>query len=202
MTGSRILGAVLAGGTSRRFGIDKCLAQLGGKTLLERVIERALPQVDALVVNTNSDIAALSGIERLADDWPGEGPLAGILTVMRHAEIHGFSHVASFACDTPFFPRDTVARLWAALYDTNAGYAAARCEDTVHRIFALWPVSHREALDTAFAAGARSMQSVENWLNPVWADFPPEGGPDGDPFFNINTPAGLETAGQWLARRT
>lgn len=203
MQNNKILGVILAGGSSRRFGTDKSAALLGGKTLLEWVVERARPQVDTLLVNTNSDPGqdVLSPIECIADDMPGEGPLAGILAGLRRAQIHGFTHVASFACDTPFFPRDTVARLSDGLYESHAGYAAARCGETVHRVFALWPVSHLQTLQTAFAANARSMRSIENWLTPAWADFPPEGGPDGDPFFNINTGEDLYTAERWLAAR-
>lgn len=202
MQDRQILGVVLAGGSSSRFGADKCAVLLVGKPLLQWVVERAAPQVDALVVNTNSnsgqDIVSPT-IARLADERPGEGPLAGILAALRYAGARGFTHVASFACDTPFFPQDTVARLWCSLYNAHAGYAVARCRETAHRIFALWTVSWLQTLEAAFAKGARSMQTVENWLTPGWADFPPAGGPEGDPFFNINTPADLESAERWLA---
>ena len=202
MSKKQILGVILAGGGSRRFGVDKSVALLAGKPLLQWVVERARPQVDAVVVNANSDIAPPSAIDRIADDWPGEGPLAGILAALRHAGAHDFSHVASFACDTPFFPRNTVARLVEGLYKKQADYAVAHCGEKIHRIFALWPASCRSMLETAFAANARSMSSIENWLTPARADFPPEGGPDGDPFFNINTRDDLATAERWLSART
>lgn len=200
MEETRILGVILAGGSSKRFGADKSAAQLGGKTLLEWVIERARPQVETLLLNANSDIAGISVIERLADDRPGEGPLTGILAALEKAQETNFTHVASFACDTPFFPLDTVRRLSETLYDARAGYSVARCGETTHRIFALWRVSHRLRLQAAFAADARSMRSIENWLSPAWADFPPEGGPGGDPFFNINTRADLATAECWMSK--
>ncbi|HEY3777384.1 MAG TPA: molybdenum cofactor guanylyltransferase [Rhizomicrobium sp.] len=201
MTPSRILGAILAGGASRRFGADKSAALLGGRTLLERVVERAGPQVDTLLLNTND--AALGeqvpGIEQLADNAPGEGPIAGILAALLQAERRGFTHVASFACDTPFFPRDAVSRLAEALQSSKSDYAVARCAGTIHRIFALWPATCRLRLEQAFASGARSMRDIETWLAPDWADFAPEGGPEGDPFFNINTPDDLAKAECWLA---
>ena len=51
-----VAGVVLAGGLSRRMGGgDKSLKLLAGKTILERVIARALPQVKALVLNANGD---------------------------------------------------------------------------------------------------------------------------------------------------
>ena len=96
---------------------------------------------------------------------------------------------------------DTVSRLAHALQTSSADFAIARCGATAHRIFALWPLACRDQLDAAFAQGARSMAEVEDWLVPAWAEFAAEGGPDGDPFFNINTPADLETAERWLASR-
>jgi molybdopterin-guanine dinucleotide biosynthesis protein A len=195
------LGVILAGGASRRFGTDKSAALLRRRPLLEWVAERAKPQVNILLLNANNPEIAkgIYDIERLADDAPGEGPLAGILAALAEAERRGFAHVASFACDTPFFPRDTVARLATALESSTADYAVASCGATAHRIFALWPVSCRAQLEHAFADGTRGLRDLEHWLDPTWADFAPEGGPDGDPFFNINTRDDLETAERWLA---
>ncbi len=196
-----MLGVILAGGASRRFGVEKSAALLCGKPLLAWVMERAKPQVDALVLNANDpEIGkAVSDVERLPDDAPGEGPIAGVLAALAQAGRRGFSHVASFACDTPFFPHDTMARLASALLSSQADYAVASCGAMAHRIFALWPVERRAQLAHAFANGTRSMRDIEHWLEPTWADFPKTGGPDGDPFFNINTPADLEAAERWLS---
>jgi molybdopterin-guanine dinucleotide biosynthesis protein A len=199
----RILGVILAGGASRRFGSDKSAALLAGKPLIEWVVERARPQVETLLLNANDPEVGRSipDLEHLADSAPGEGPLAGILTALGRAGRRGFDHVASFACDTPFFPHDTVALLALALQTSSADFAIARFGGTAHRVFALWPVACRDQLDAAFAQGARSMAKVEDWLVPAWAEFAAEGGPDGDPFFNINTRADLETAERWIASR-
>jgi molybdopterin-guanine dinucleotide biosynthesis protein A len=196
-----ILGVVLAGGASRRFGSDKSAALLGGRPLLEWVVERAAPQVELLLLNSNDPDAgnATGGFARIADDAPGEGPIAGILAGLSEAQKRGFSHVASFACDTPFFPGDTVARLACALTSSKGDYAVTSCGATAHRIFALWPADCREQLARAFANKTRSMRDIEHWLEATWADFAPEGAPGGDPFFNINTPEDLAVAEHWLA---
>ena len=201
MTTTRTLGVILAGGASRRFGSDKSAALLTGRPLIEWVVERARPQVETLLLNANDPEVGRSipDLEHLADSAPGEGPLAGILTALGRAGRRGFDHVASFACDTPFFPPDTVSRLAHALQTSSADFAVARCGATAHRIFALWPVACRDQLDAAFAQGARSMAKVEDWLVPAWAEFAAEGGPDGDPFFNINTRTDLEKAERWIA---
>jgi len=201
METTNILGVILAGGTSRRFGSDKSNALLRGRPLLEWVIERAQPQVETLLVNSNKAETGsnASDLECISDDAPGEGPLAGILVALGEAERRGSMHVASFACDTPFFPSDTVARLGKALLANHADFAVASCGANAHRIFALWPVKCRARLRETFVSGARSMRDVEHWLTPAWADFPAKGGPEGDPFFNINTPEDLTTAERWLS---
>lgn len=199
MENVHVVGVILAGGMSRRFGADKCVALLGERPIIEWVIERARHQVQALLLNANRAIKTRSKIERLADQAPGEGPLAGIVGALKAADQRGFAHVASFACDTPFFPSDVVERLARVLCNGSGDFAVARCGGNVHRIFALWPVSCLSKFETAFAEGARSMRSIENWLAPAWADFPAGSGPHNDPFFNINTRDNLVIAERWLA---
>ncbi|MGH6889080.1 MAG: molybdenum cofactor guanylyltransferase [Rhizomicrobium sp.] len=202
MSAHSILGVILAGGASRRFGAEKSAAMLGGKPLLAWVAECATPQVDALLLNTNSPEIGqgILNLGRLPDGAPGEGPIAGILAALAEAERRGFTHVASFACDTPFFPSDTVARLAAAL-DNSGDYAVACCNGAVHRIFALWPAACHARIEEAFASGTRSMGDIEQWLSPVLADLTDQGRWGGNPFFNINTPEDLATAERWLAGR-
>ena len=83
---TEVAGVLLAGGLSRRMGGgDKALRTLGGKTILERVIARARPQVSALLLNANGDPARFAsyGLPVRADLVEGHaGPLAGILTGM------------------------------------------------------------------------------------------------------------------------
>jgi molybdopterin-guanine dinucleotide biosynthesis protein A len=51
-----IAGVLLAGGLSRRMGGgDKCLRPIGGRTILEHIVERVRPQVARLVLNANGD---------------------------------------------------------------------------------------------------------------------------------------------------
>src|SRR3546814_6572310 len=58
MNRDQVVGVLLAGGLSRRMGGgDKCLRELGGQTILARIVDRAGPQVGALVLNANGDPA-------------------------------------------------------------------------------------------------------------------------------------------------
>jgi len=108
-----ILGVVLAGGMSRRFGTDKAIALWRGRPLLSYA-------ADAL--DPHCDLVAVSGGSRGAldfptvPDWPrGDlGPLGGICGAMRYAREFGFSTVVTIACDTPVVPASVFVSLLGA----------------------------------------------------------------------------------------
>ena len=198
----RIAGIVLAGGLSRRMGGgDKCLRLLAGKPILAHIIERARPQVEALALNANGDPArfAAFGLPVVADSVAGfAGPLAGVLAGLDWAAANrpGATHVASFAGDAPFLPRDLVARFAAAL-DEGYELACAASQGRAHPVFGLWPLRLRQELRRALAE--EEIRKVDIWTarhRLATVDFP--SGPI-DPFFNANHPEDLAEA-ERLAR--
>ena len=196
------LGVVLAGGSSSRFGADKAAAILGKKTLLQHVCERAAPQVDKLMINRSAAAAPQlpGGYAYLPYDWPGEGPLAGILAAVEYASSHDFAHVASFPCDAPFSPPDLVSRLRAQLILAKADFCVVRSGGREHHAFALWSAACAPVLRTVFLAGSRSIWCVADALTKAVADFPSAGeAPVADQFLNVNSPEDLALAAKWLA---
>jgi molybdopterin-guanine dinucleotide biosynthesis protein A len=200
---STIIGVLLAGGQSRRMGGgDKSLRLLGGKTILARVVERARPQVAALVLNANGDPArfAAYGLPVAADVVEGyAGPLAGVLTGMEWARANApAAHwLASFATDAPFLPTDLVARLGAAAADEGADMACAASAGQSHPVFGLWPVALAEDLKRAMVE--EGVRKVDVWTaryRLVTVDFPAT---PIDPFFNTNRPEDLAEAERLLA---
>jgi molybdopterin-guanine dinucleotide biosynthesis protein A len=190
-----IAGVVLAGGRSSRMGgRDKAFALLAGVPLIDRVTARLRPQVREGAISAGADrsrFAAL-GVPVLADPVAGmPGPLAGLLAGLKWAGERAFTHVATAAVDTPFFPMDLVARLAdGARHD---GVAVARSAGRVHPVFALVPVDLADDLD-GFLAGGGSRRAGD-WLarhDPAVVDFAFVEGID--PFFNINTPEDLALA--------
>ena len=193
-----VLGAVFAGGASRRYGSDKALALLGGVPLLERVVTRARPQVDELVLSG----AARDGfpLTAIPDNAADAGPLAALCSVLAWAERRSFPLVATFSCDAPFVPHDLVQSLHAALRDHDC--AVAGRAGVIHPTFALWRTGVRERLDAAYAGGTRSLHGAIAAVRSTVADFSiVKDGPGSDPFFNINTPGDMALAEAWELTR-
>lgn len=188
------LGVVLAGGTSSRFGTDKALAILNRKPLLLHVCERAEPQVDRLVINRNQPIASeLTGDhEILTDDWPGDGPLAGIIMALDYANTNGFNEVVSFPCDTPLFPPYLVSRLHDQLVAAKADCCMARHGHREQRALALWNAACAPVLKQHFLSGMRRLGDVPGAIATTVAEFT-------DGFVNINTPDDLKKAAGLLS---
>jgi molybdopterin-guanine dinucleotide biosynthesis protein A len=193
-----IAGVLLAGGQSRRMGGgDKCLLALGDRPILDHVIERARPQVGALALNANGDAARFRafGLPVVPDGVTGfVGPLAGVLAGLDWAAgaVPGAKYLASFATDTPFFPRDLVPRLMAALGNGRFELAAAASLGRTHPVFGLWPFGIRDALRRALVEeGLRKVDVFTARYPLATVDFPVG---EVDPFFNTNHPDDLEAA--------
>lgn len=128
-----ILGAVLAGGKATRFGSDKALAEIDGRTLLSRAVD-TLSGWCELVVVTGRSVAPAPTLP----DWPraGMGPLAGLAAALHHARDEDYEAVLSCGVDTPGLPEE-LPRLLAP------GPACLAAQPVV----GLWPVSLIEVIE-------------------------------------------------------
>ncbi len=164
-----ILGAVLAGGASQRFGSDKALALSDGRALIDHVIEHLVPQCDALVV-----VGRVHGWWPSLDDKPqgGEGPLAALNAALHHATAEGFDAVLSAPCDMPDLPADLMSLL---------GDGPAVLAD--HPIVGVWPAALAPLLDDWLASGARAVRGFADHVGARAVAAPP--------LRNINRPEDL-----------
>jgi molybdopterin-guanine dinucleotide biosynthesis protein A len=198
MACENIVGILLAGGKSRRMGGgDKCLLQLGGKTILQHAIDRATPQVGNLILNINGDPDRFShyNLNIVSDDIGNfAGPLAGVLTGMHwvkknHPEC---KWIVTFPTDTPFFPMDLASQLYDAVSDNKAELACAASGGRHHPVFGIWPVNLFAALKVAMIDNG--VRKIDDWtsgynMKTVKFEFRKI-----DPFFNINRPEDLQYA--------
>lgn len=191
-----IAGLILAGGLSRRFGVDKSQAKLGGRPLCDWVARRAGPLVDCLYLNApKSPNSGVCATLPLIPDVPGDhlGPLAGVYAGLRWLETHlsGERWLATFPVDSPFFPDDLVSRLFGAVRAKGLP-AVASGSRRLHPAFALWPVSIISELDDFLhVAGGRKMMAFLEQVDSVPVPFEDQ---PFDSFFNINNPADLAHA--------
>ncbi|WP_417684393.1 molybdenum cofactor guanylyltransferase MobA [Roseibium sp.] len=196
-----VLACVLAGGQSRRMGGgDKTLIDIGDKPMLAHILDRLRPQTKNIVINANGDPERFAdyGLPTVADTVDGfAGPLAGILAGMTYAREHcpSVTHVVSIAGDTPFFPRDLVEKLCAAVPADHAVIAMATSHERLHPVFGLWPVALLDDLQDWLASGQSG--KVLAWtdrhdsIEVPFGDDPDTGL---DPFFNANRPDDLNVA--------
>jgi molybdopterin-guanine dinucleotide biosynthesis protein A len=180
-------------------GGDKARIEIGGVSILDRVLATLSGQCVGLVINANGDPKrfADTGLTVVADSVPDfAGPLAGILAGLDWlaAQKNGVEWMVSVPGDCPFLPDDLVERLHAARRAMGAGVAlaCARSGQWRHPVVALWPLALREDLRKALLE--EGLRKIEIWTarhGVAIADWPDQ---PIDPFFNINTPEDAERA--------
>ena len=142
----KILGAILAGGQSRRFGSDKAEALFEGKALLDHVADALRPQCAELVIAGREWDGIISVVDIPEN---GQGPLGGLAGALDHAQRNGFDTVLSCGCDLLGIPVDLarqfgsapaildelpIVGLWPAdLADTLAAWLADPANRSVYR---------------------------------------------------------------------
>jgi len=197
MAMTEVLGCILAGGLARRMGGgDKGLIRLGGRLVLDHVLDRLKPQVSQVILNANGDPARFAdyGLPVVPDSVEGfAGPLAGVLAGLEWARDNTQAEwVATAATDTPFFPVDFVTRMLAAIEAAGADMACAASDGRHHPVFGLWPV--RLAADLRHALVEEDVRKVDLWTarhKLVAVEFATQ---PHDPFFNVNRPEDVEEA--------
>jgi molybdenum cofactor guanylyltransferase len=161
----RVLGAILAGGKSSRFGGDKGAAQLDGRALIDHVADGLRPQVDALIICGRE----WPGLAYVADrPAPDMGPLGGLCAALQYGAEAGYTHVVSAGCDTLPVPH------LSALLEGPAVIAG-------HYLFGCWPTQLAPMLDQFLAGGGS--HSMRRWIvhsgaRELFCDTP---------FYNLNT---------------
>ena len=185
----KVVAVVLAGGRSTRFGSEKAMARVTGSPMIARTVAVLRTGAADLAVNATSDSrAAAWAAERSLAVLPDplnlpEGPLSGVLAGLEWAQAQGADVLVTAPCDTPWLPRDLVARLVGGLGEAPA---AAVTADGSQPLCAAWRVGLlprlRDTLETRHP-------SVRLWLQEVGAAQVPFD--DARAFRNVNHPPEL-----------
>lgn len=193
-----VTGVIQAGGKSTRMGgRPKALIQLGGKPIIERIVD-VLGQVlsDLLIITNTPDLYAYLGLPMVPDVFPDHGSLGGIYSGLKAARGDAFT----VACDMPFLHPEVVR-----LVVSRAGAADVVIPkvgdqlETLHALYAKACLPHMEAL---LAAKRFKIVGFFDRVR-VWEIPEAEVARYRDPaicFMNVNTPEELARAHEILTR--
>jgi len=192
MPRAELLGAVLAGGRSRRFGRDKSLALVAGRPLVERAVEALQEVVDDVVVVTSRELSPALEPLRISDEVPDAGPLGGLHAALRAAADRGRDGVLLLACDMPLV---TPALLEAvAKARDRAAIVAPRRADGIEPLCAAYHVSLLEQVDALLSGPDRSLHRLFAEAGGVALDLGSAAEGGASPFLSVNEPADRDRA--------
>ena len=199
MDHSNILGVVLAGGKSQRFGEDKCQVKLGDKLLIDYILSEIIDEFKEVLLISNNKIKYINSnkISLVEDTKKGLGPLGGILTAMKWIRQNNknYKWISTFPSDTPFFKKQILNNFLEEIKDYEGKLFFINSNDTRHNIFGLWSIDLLERLEKDLDNGERK---VEMWANKIGVKSINMKFENKDPFFNINTKEDLIKAEEYL----
>jgi len=195
MEHNNILGTVLAGGKSQRFGEDKSQVLLSGKLLINYILDEIIGEFKEMVIVSNQNIK-FSNFEKITlieDIQKGLGPLGGVLSSMKWIKNNNrdYQWVSTFPTDTPFFKKEIFQEFVNKIDFEKGKLFFIKSNNTRHNIFGLWSIDLMDKLEEDLEKGVRK---VEDWADSVGVNIIEIEFDKIDPFFNINTREDLEKA--------
>ena len=186
MIENNILGVILAGGKSKRFGEDKSKVMLNGKTLLEHTLDKIKSKFNLILIVSNKK--TFKDHITINDCVDGQlGPLVGVLSAMKWIKKNNYNYkwIATFPCDTPFFDISIIDKFTEASMSNDSQLYFVKSEDKRHNIFGLWSINLIEILEKDIIEN--KYRKVEKWANKIGVKTIDMSYREMDPFFNINT---------------
>ena len=192
---NNILGVVLAGGKSQRFGQDKSQVKLKGKILIDYILSEIIDEFNETLIVTNKTINFMESekITIIKDFKEGLGPLGGVLSAMKWIKKNNkeYNWISTFPIDTPFFSKKELKIFYEKIDINKSKLFFVKSKKTIHNIFGLWYIDLLDKLEEDLNKGDRK---VELWANNVGVKVIDMDFKSIDPFFNINTKHDLEKA--------
>ena len=195
MDHNNILGAVLAGGKSQRFGEDKSQVKLNGKLLIDYILSEIIDEFKEILIVSNKQIKFKNyeNISLINDFKKDQGPLGGVLSAMKWAKEKNnkYKWISTFPVDTPFFKKKKIQKFLSEINSEESKLFFIKSNNTRHNIFGIWSIDLMKKLENDLNEGQRK---VELWANSVGVKVIDIEFINDDPFFNINTKKDLEKA--------
>ena len=195
MDHNNILGVVLAGGKSQRFGEDKSQVKLGDKLLIDYILSEIIDEFNEVLVVSNNliDFKQSEKISLIKDFKKDLGPLGGVLTAMKWVKDNNkdYQWISTFPVDTPFFKNQMLKDFFKKINMEEGKLFFINSNNTRHNIFGLWSLDLMDKLEEDLDKGERK---VEVWANSIGVKNINMKFENKDPFFNINTKEDLKKA--------
>ena len=192
---NNILGVVLAGGKSQRFGQDKSQVKLQDKLLIDYILSEIIDNFNETLIVANEKINFMSSnkITIIKDFRSGLGPLGGVLTAMKWIKENDkkYKWISTFPSDTPFFTSKELKYFYENINIHESKLFFIKSKETRHNIFGLWSLDLIDQLEKDLLRGERK---VEVWANSIGVSTVNINYKKLDPFFNINTKQDLKKA--------
>jgi molybdopterin-guanine dinucleotide biosynthesis protein A len=201
-----MLGAVIAGGHSSRFGSPKALAPVGDQRVVDRVItvlRDALGHDDIVCIANDAALAEAIGLPSRPDIITGIGALGGLHAALCWAHERGCHGVLAAGCDMPFLPPALLRALLARSTGADAVLPTSEGRRGVEPLCAWYGIACIDAIEAAVRAGHTRMIGFHDAVSVVRLPLP-EVRTFGDParmFMNLNTPQDREEAERLLAQQ-
>ena len=195
MDHNNILGTVLAGGKSQRFGEDKSQVFLKGKLLINYILDEIIDEFREMLIVSNYNIKFndFEKITLIRDIQKDLGPLGGVLSSMKWIKNNNrdYQWVSTFPVDTPFFKKEIFHKFVNKIDFEKGKLFFIKSNNMRHNIFGLWSIDLMDKLEEDLKKGVRK---VEDWADSVGVNIIEMEFDKIDPFFNINTREDLEKA--------
>ena len=195
MKHNNILGTVLAGGKSQRFGEDKSQVKLGDKLLIDYILSEIIDEFNEVLVVSNNliNFKESEKISLIKDFKKNLGPLGGVLTAMKWVKDNNkdYQWISTFPADTPFFKNQILKDFLNKINIEEGKLFFIKSNNTRHNIFGLWSIDLIDKLEEDLDKGERK---VEVWADSIGVKNINMKFENIDPFFNINTKEDLKRA--------
>ncbi len=151
-----ITGIILAGGKSRRMGMDKGLILYKGKPMISYSIDLLAKFCGRVLLSSSSNIYDSFGLERVPDLIENAGPMAGLLSCLKksNTEIN-----LCLPCDTPEMTEDIVSHL-IDVANENPGKCIVPLTPLAEPLTGIYPLSVIPVLESLLNNNDHRMTSI------------------------------------------
>ena len=191
-----ILGVILAGGRSSRFGSNKSLSKLANSKLIEHIINKIdIYFSEILLISNDNNLKIENQKIKIIEDYIKGylGPLAGVLSAIKYANSfkNKYKWIITFPCDTPFFDKLIIEKMIEKTISAKEKIYLVKDKNQRHNIFGLWNTSLENILEDDLN---NNFRKVDLWTDKIGCNFIEKDIQNENEFLNINTKKDLELA--------